>query len=183
MVTSEIIYTSPYVIDNNFRVRYFLIGLLSFSYKSYYCKCHKKKSQRSTNKYAFRLLYGVLVEFRWTPKVCWNHNAGSWWTTHWCVNHIFLFWVNHQVHKPRHSQMLNHQKVDQLGKKKVTGYQFIIQFVPVFFFHRKFWILLSLYFLLFQSLLTEFIFGCYNYYTDIWSNWYLIYCVMLLTIQ
>ena len=135
-VTSANIYISPWVKDDNFHICYwFYIGILEFSVKRYYHNFYHWQKQQDTNKNAFGLPYGVLVQFRWTPKVCVNHNANFWWTNHWCVNHILIcFLVNKQVCKPGYFQPKNYHKVEQTGIKIVNAYQFILHFVPVSIF-------------------------------------------------
>ena len=67
------------------------------------------------------------LELMWTPKVCVNHNIGIFWTTHWYVNHLF-FWMNHQVCKHRHFQLLNHQKFEHPEIYNVTASKSILNF-------------------------------------------------------
>ena len=34
---------------------------------------------------------GIELEFSWTSEFCVSYNIYSWWTTHWRVNHFFVF--------------------------------------------------------------------------------------------
>ena len=61
----------------------------------------------------------IYLYLRWTSKVWVNHNIDSWWTTHWCVNHLFIYFsVNHKLCKPINFSTSKSPEVWAVGKKE-----------------------------------------------------------------